>query len=62
MQCDLCKHEPSADGSLLCATCSEAIRRLLAIQRDALGSARTSLDYIQSGAHKTMRGAGVRDT
>jgi hypothetical protein len=60
MQCDLC--DSPADGSLLCATCSEAIQRLLAIQRDAIGTASTSSDYVQSNAQETTRGAGVRDT
>lgn len=60
MECDLCKQEPSVSGSLLCATCAEAIRRLLTIQRETSGSGATSSDSLQSGSHNT-RTVGLRD-
>ena len=47
MHCDLCKHESSVDGSLLCATCSEAIRRLMEIQRNGSGDEKASSDHSQ---------------
>lgn len=61
MECDICKHESSADGSLLCTTCLEAIRRLVAIQREVSGIASTSSHCIHSSAQQTARGADVRD-
>jgi hypothetical protein len=60
MQCDLCKQESSADGSLLCATCADAIRRLLAIQQDVLEGALS--DTKQSPTHRSTWGAEVRNT
>lgn len=60
MECDLCKQEPAVSGSLLCATCAEAIRRLLAIQGDTSVSGAASSDSLQSGSHNT-RTAGLRD-
>jgi hypothetical protein len=60
MECDLCKQEPPVSGSLLCATCAEAIRRLLAISQDA--SARDGVSFdCKSGAYKTSCGTFVRD-
>ncbi len=62
MECDICKHESSVNGSLLCTTCLEAIRRLVAIQPEVSGTAGTSSHCIRSGAHQTARGADVRDS
>ena len=62
MECDLCKREPSVSGSLLCATCAEAIQRLVAIERDASVAGEASSDGLPSGARKTTGGAGHRDS
>lgn len=62
MECDLCKREPSVSGSLLCATCADAIQRLVAIHRDASVAGEASSDSVRSGAHKTTWGAGHRDS
>ena len=59
MECDLCKHESSVDGSLLCAICAEAIRRLLAIYPRFSATAASSSDYTQSGTYKSREGAVV---
>lgn len=59
MKCDLCKHESSVDGSLLCATCAEAIRRLLAIHPKVSGTATSSSDYTESGTYEGRGGAVV---
>ncbi len=62
MECDLCKREPSVSGSLLCATCAEAIQRLVAIHREASVAGEAASDSVQAGAHKITRGAGHRDS
>ena len=60
MKCNLRKREASTEGSLLCTTCAEAIRRLLVIQRDASGTGIAASDLIPADARR-MTKAGARD-
>ena len=57
VQCDLCKQESSAYGSLLCATCAEAIWRLLTIQQDVWAHGGVQSDSKQAGSHQTTWGS-----
>jgi hypothetical protein len=59
MECDLCKRE-STDGSLLCATCAEAIRRLLAIHEDGSANALMSSGHTQPHGLRAAK-ASARD-
>jgi hypothetical protein len=60
MKCDLCKHQ-AEEGSLLCETCSEMVRRLVAVDhrlKDRQACQAERLAKVSAGAHSTASSQG----